>query len=200
MEEVFSFLCSNTYRSHCDSRIAEGMRPSPSSDANPLGCILPFTVWTTSFSLKAAQGATLGPGWLSDTEKWNSMALIVKCCSSSEEEQPTWTLLTSGLLQLSFTGRMQANLPSVGFPLALLLGVCQHQPKVKGKSPFFLARGTLCFPPLPSRFSIKGKKTLPNYPFTLCFQNLAGWKNQDWAYQITFGLKTVLGLQNFPKS
>lgn len=41
------------------------------------------------------------PGWLSDTEKWNSMALAVKCCSSCGEEQPTWTLPATELLQLS---------------------------------------------------------------------------------------------------
>lgn len=70
------------------------------------------------------------------------MALIVKCCSSREEEQPTWTLPTSELLQLSLTERMQANLPNASFPPALLLGVRQHQSKeVKAKSPFFLARG-----------------------------------------------------------
>lgn len=59
--------------------------------------------------------------------------------------------------------------------------------------------GEPCLPPLSSRFPIKGKKILPNYPFTLCFQNL-GYKNQDWAHQITFGLKTLLGLQSFSKS
>lgn len=70
------------------------------------------------------------------------MALIVKCCSSREEEQPTWTLPTSELLQLSLTERMQANLPNASFPPALLLEVCQHQSEeVKAKSPFFLARG-----------------------------------------------------------
>lgn len=113
---------------------------------------------------ESSTGSHAGPGWLSDTEKWNSMALIVKCCSSSEEEQHTWTLLTRELLQLSFTGRMQINLPSAGFPLqALLLGVCQHQPKeVKGKSPFFLARGQWGNPVFlhsPQGFQSRGRRS-----------------------------------------
>lgn len=60
------------------------------------------------------------------------------------------------------------------FPLAMLLRVCQHQSKeVKGKFPFFLASGgTPCFPPLSSRLSVKGKKTLQtifsHYIFKTC--------------------------------
>lgn len=124
------------------------------------------------------------------------MALIVKCCSSSEEEQPTWTLLTSELLQLSFTGRMQANLPSAGFPLDLLLGVCQHQSKeVKGKSPFFLARdpwGNFVFSFTLLKVFNQGEEDSPKLSFHIMFLKPA------WGRKIRTGhTKSHLDLNPF---
>lgn len=128
---------------------------------------------------ESSTGAMLGAGWLTDTEKWNSMAPIVKCCSSREEEQPTdpphqWAAPVifdwkdaGKSAQCKFSTSIAAWSPSTSVQ------------RSEGKISLLPCQGpvgelcvSLCSP---QGFQSRGgRRTLPNYPFTLCSQNLLG--------------------------
>lgn len=197
MEGVFFFFCSNTYRSHCVSLIVEGMRPSPSSDANSLGWILPFTVWTTSFSLKAAQEPRWVQGdWLTPRNgiQWLRLWNAAQAEKRNSPHGPSPPVSCSSYLWLK--GCRQICPMQVFHQHCCLESVNISPKKWRQNLPSSLpgASGrTLCFPLLSSRFSIKGRKEDPlKLPFHIMFSKSA------WGRKIRTGhTKSHLDLNPF---